>query len=130
MEEDKNMKKILSLLAFIMGVFAFSSCVSDVDDVFSDSAANRAQKALTETKTLLESAPNGWRVEYYGDVTYGGCHFTIYGGLMPVIARKCREQPFSNGAPLLVYSIETPIELVTCAAMNAAPPRCTGQRRR
>lgn len=46
------MKKILSLLAFIMGVFAFSSCVSDVDDVFSDSAANRAQKALTETKTL------------------------------------------------------------------------------
>ena len=66
------MKKILSLLAFIMGVFAFSSCVSDVDDVFSDSAANRAQKALTETKTLLESAPNGWRVEYYGDVTYGG----------------------------------------------------------
>lgn len=72
MEEDKNMKKILSLLAFIMGVFAFSSCVSDVDDVFSDSAANRAQKALTETRTLLESAPNGWRVEYYGDVTYGG----------------------------------------------------------
>ena len=69
MEEDKNMKKILSLLAFIMGVFAFSSCVSDVDDVFSDSAANRAQKALTETRTLLESAPNGWRVEYYGDVT-------------------------------------------------------------
>ena len=58
------MKKILSLLAFIMGVFAFSSCVSDVDDVFSDSAANRAQKALTETKTLLESAPNGCHIRW------------------------------------------------------------------
>lgn len=66
------MKKIFNLLAFLLGVFAFSSCVTDVDDVFDDSAANRAQKAMSDVKQLLESSPNGWRLEYYGATTYGG----------------------------------------------------------
>lgn len=66
------MKKIFNIFTLLLSVFAFSACVSEVDDVFKDSAAKRADKAIADAKTILESAPNGWRMEYYGDTSYGG----------------------------------------------------------
>lgn len=66
------MKKIFNIFTLLLSVFAFSACVSEVDDVFNDSAASRADKAIADAKTILQSAPNGWRMEYYGDTSYGG----------------------------------------------------------
>ena len=66
------MKKIYSIFTLLLGIFALSSCVTEVDDVFDKSASERAQEAINETKTILESPANGWRMEYYGSTTYGG----------------------------------------------------------
>ena len=66
------MKKIYSIFTLLLGIFALSSCVTEVDDVFDKSASERAQEAINETKTILESPANGWRMEYYGSTEYGG----------------------------------------------------------
>lgn len=66
------MKKFFNIFTLLLSVFAFSACVSEVDDVFNDSAAARADKAIADAKTVLQSAPNGWRMEYYGETRYGG----------------------------------------------------------
>lgn len=66
------MKKIYNMIALLFGVLAFTSCVSEVDDAFDKSAAKRAEEAIANAKTVLESAPNGWRLEYYGAKSYGG----------------------------------------------------------
>ena len=56
----------------LFGVFALTACVTEVDDAFPDSASERAQKAMKETRAILETPANGWRMEYYGDTSYGG----------------------------------------------------------
>lgn len=71
------MKKIYSFLTLLISVFAFTGCVSDVDDAFDKSAAQRAEEAIANTKSVLESAPNGWRMEYYGNTTYGGYNVMV-----------------------------------------------------
>lgn len=66
------MKKLYNILMLLFGMFALTACVTEVDDVFPDSASERVQKAMKETRTILETPKNGWRVEYYGDTSYGG----------------------------------------------------------
>lgn len=56
----------------LFGVFAMTACVTEVDDVFEDSASTRIDKAITDTKSILETPANGWRMEYYGNTEYGG----------------------------------------------------------
>ena len=55
-----------------MGLFALTACTSDVDDVFDKSAPERMDETIAAQKSILESAPYGWRAEYYGDTSYGG----------------------------------------------------------
>lgn len=43
-----------------------------MDNYFPESAPERASKTVAEVKKTLQEASNGWRMEYYGDVTYGG----------------------------------------------------------
>lgn len=65
----KNLYTIISLL---LGVFALTACTPEVDDKFSESASDRIKAEITKTKQIIEAAPNGWRMEYYGSTTYGG----------------------------------------------------------
>lgn len=45
----------------------FFSCVSEVDDIFDDSAANRVNKAISEYSEILTAPKNGWILEYYAE---------------------------------------------------------------
>lgn len=66
------MRKISYLFALLVSFVAFSACTSDVDNYFDESAPDRASNMVAEVKDVLYSAPNGWRMEYYGNATYGG----------------------------------------------------------
>lgn len=69
------MKKIiLYTLALLIGT-TLNSCVSEVDDIFPDTSANRIQETLKKDREVLLSATNGWVMEYFGSPTsnsYGG----------------------------------------------------------
>lgn len=60
------------IIMLCMGLFALTACTSDVDDVFDKSAPERMDETIAAQKSILESAPYGWRAEYYGDTSYGG----------------------------------------------------------
>ena len=69
------MKKNILYLFLIIAVVAFSSCKNEIDDVFSESAAQRVQDAIDKDFSVLTSASNGWIMEYYGNPganNYGG----------------------------------------------------------
>lgn len=66
------MRKISYLFALLVSFIAFNACTSDVDNYFPESASERATKTVAEVKKILQEAPNGWRMEYYGDMIYGG----------------------------------------------------------
>lgn len=66
------MRKISYLFALLVSFIAFNACTSDVDNYFPESAPERASKTVAEVKKILQEAPNGWRMEYYGSLTYGG----------------------------------------------------------
>lgn len=68
------MKKIYNLLFLLLSVMAWSSCTSDVDEVFDKSSAQRMNEAMSEYKNILTSAENGWLMKYYpkANTTYGG----------------------------------------------------------
>ena len=58
----------------VLALFALASCSPEVDDVFDESASERIRKAIEEDLRVLQSAPNGWLLEYYPSATqmYGG----------------------------------------------------------
>lgn len=66
------MKKIFSFIFVMLATLAFSSCTSEVDNLFDKSSAERVAQSLENTRNILQSAPNGWMLEYYGADTYGG----------------------------------------------------------
>ncbi|MBO1362208.1 DUF4302 domain-containing protein [Prevotella sp. A2931] len=66
------MNKLYSLL-FMVGALAMaSSCTPEIKDVFDKPAATRIMESIENTKQVLVSAPNGWRVAYQGSSLYGG----------------------------------------------------------
>lgn len=66
------MKRIFNLLLCATIAIAYTSCKNEVDDVFDKSSALRMETALKEYNTTLQSPANGWRMEYYGGLEYGG----------------------------------------------------------
>ncbi len=66
------MKKINSIFSLLLVAMAFVACTPEVEDKFDKSASQRAADAIAEAQKVLEAAPNGWRMEYYGSSTYGG----------------------------------------------------------
>lgn len=66
------MKKILYLFAILAAAFSVSSCTNEVEDIFGETAAERAAKGVENVQKILEEAPNGWRMEYYGAKSFGG----------------------------------------------------------
>ncbi|RUL59702.1 DUF4302 domain-containing protein [Prevotella koreensis] len=66
------MKKLNYFLTLIVSLLALSSCTSEVDNYFPESSSERSAKDIEKVQKILTSAPNGWRIEYYGNLTYGG----------------------------------------------------------
>ncbi len=66
------MRKVFNYVLLLAAIFTYSSCTSEVDDIFSKSSSERLEEKLAETKTILESASNGWVMYYYGNTQYGG----------------------------------------------------------
>lgn len=71
------MKKLMNILMLCTLLVAYTSCKSEVDDVFDDSASERIDKALTSYNDILKSAQNGWIMYYYGSTTYGGYNVLV-----------------------------------------------------
>ncbi len=53
-------------------ILSLASCSFEVDDVFDKSSAERISETIDNDYALLQSAPNGWLVQYYADTQYGG----------------------------------------------------------
>lgn len=66
------MKKIFNWLLMATLAITYTSCKNEVDDIFDASSAVRIQNALKDYNTTLQSPANGWRMEYYGGLEYGG----------------------------------------------------------
>lgn len=66
------MKKIFNMLLIAALAITYTSCKNEVDDIFDNPSAVRIQNAMKEYNTTLQSPANGWRMEYYGGLEYGG----------------------------------------------------------
>ncbi len=66
------MKKIYFLLLACITASLFSACSLKEDDYFDQSASERSDNNMKNIKTVLQSAPNGWLVEFYGNLNFGG----------------------------------------------------------
>ena len=71
------MKKIFYFALFCMAVMGLSSCSLKEDDNFDENAAQRAQERIDEVKQMLYTAPNGWLMEYYGNLNFGGYNVMV-----------------------------------------------------
>lgn len=73
------MKKIIYVLAILLGTVTMSSCTSGTDELFDESANERVITAMNECKKVLCEAPNGWLMKYYPSRTkmYGGYNVLI-----------------------------------------------------
>lgn len=97
------MKKYSFLLIASLLAFAFSSCTSDVDDVFDSSSADRISQGISETQNILESATDGWIMEYYGNTSYGG--YNVYVKFKDSQA-TVQSEMFGTGATTSHYSVK------------------------
>lgn len=74
----KVVRKIYLLLPILGGGWmGVSSCSPETENVFGEQAALRLQKAVESYSTTLESATQGWAMDFYpGDLTDGGIAYT------------------------------------------------------
>lgn len=71
------MKKFFSIISLLTGLFAFTACTPEVDEIFDGGDSDRLEVASVNYKEVLMSAKNGWRIEYYGATTYGGYNVIV-----------------------------------------------------
>lgn len=71
---DKQMKKVYLLFMAIMLTLSLQSCLHDDKTTFDLPAADRIEKKVADYKALLESADDGWVMQYYTgkNYSYGG----------------------------------------------------------
>ena len=77
------MKQITYILLISLGFALISSCTNEEDDIFGMSSAERLNEALSSYKELLQSAPDGWLMEYYAgveDEKVGGVNYIFHFG--------------------------------------------------
>lgn len=71
------MKKIFLAILGVVGGMSLQSCLHDDKEFFDDSAANRIESTVENTKKILESADNGWELQYYTGSQYSGGGYTL-----------------------------------------------------
>lgn len=71
------MKKYIFALAAVVAGLSMQSCsLHDETDTFGKPAAERMEETIKADKQLLESASNGWQLEYYTGEEYTGGGYT------------------------------------------------------
>ena len=71
------MKKIYYMLFLLLIGVCFNACVSEEEDLFDKSAAERINEAIANYKAILQDAPQGWVMEFYpSDRSMGGYVYT------------------------------------------------------
>lgn len=73
------MKKLIYSLAVLMVGITLQSCLHDNNDDFDKSADERMTEALNNDRTTLESATNGWHLQYFlgNNYLYGGYNYLV-----------------------------------------------------
>ncbi len=73
------MKKVIYSLLLLLVAFGFQSCSHDENNIFSENASERIEKAVTVDQQILESASNGWKLNYYPGEGYskGGYAYIV-----------------------------------------------------
>lgn len=71
------MKKIFIKILLATATFALQSCLHDNQEFFDASPANRLDKAVAAEKALLESATNGWLLQFYTGQEYSGSGYNF-----------------------------------------------------
>lgn len=70
------MKKIYNLLFLLTALMTYSSCTSEVDDVFGKSSSERIEETMSNTNAILTANTKGWIMKYYANTMYGG--YNVY----------------------------------------------------
>lgn len=70
------MKDIIIYIVIILGI-SFASCSRTEDNLFDKSAAIRVNEEITDVSTLLQSADNGWIMEYFPNNESAGATFLV-----------------------------------------------------
>lgn len=72
------MKKIFYFMTTFCVALAFTSCeLKDDKEYFEENAAQRSETNIDNVMKVLQSAPNGWLMEYYGALGYGGFNVMV-----------------------------------------------------
>ena len=73
------MKKILYSLILLVSTIGLQSCLHDNEDKFSESASERLANTVKQERAILESASNGWLLQYFAGENYqnGGYNFLL-----------------------------------------------------
>lgn len=71
------MKKITYILLACVTLVSFSACSLKEDESFEKSASQRSAENLAAVQQVLYAAPNGWLMEYYGDLNMGGYNVMV-----------------------------------------------------
>lgn len=83
------------IIGFILPLI-LQSCLFSEDDYFDASSAQRAMASVEECKTILESASNGWHIEYYTgeNAEFGG--YNLYAKFEGENVHMASEMPTTN----------------------------------
>ncbi len=75
-----RLNKIIPAMLVAMSAVLLQSCLKDQEDLFDNSASERLQMVLDNTKRILESSEDGWVLDYYPDrnLSYGGVFFFYF----------------------------------------------------
>lgn len=95
------MKKAFFIFIAVVAL-ALQSCLHDNKTVFDEPAAERLDKAVADYTALLESAPNGWMLQYYAGKNYSNGGYTLL-------------LKFKNGRVTATGDAGDPEEVVTSA---------------
>lgn len=91
------MKKIAYILLLSAVSLGFHSCVSEEEDLFDKSAAQRLNEVVAQYTDLLESSANGWVMDFYpSDGAMGGYTHTVV--FHDGVSTLASETGFSNSS--------------------------------
>ena len=72
------MKKIFYFMTMFCAALTFVSCeLKDDKEYFPENAAQRSETNIDNVEKILKAAPNGWLMEYYGNLGYGGFNVMV-----------------------------------------------------
>ena len=71
------MKKSYYILAAAVTAMLLTACSLKEDPVFDQSASERVDANIKNVQSVLLSAPNGWLMEYYGNLSIGGYNVLV-----------------------------------------------------